>query len=47
MASSPSDAPSDDGLPAEIAFSKRVLGKFYRTDAQFDLSVYLDHDIQT
>lgn len=35
----------DDGMPAEIDFSKGVRGKFYNPDAVFDLPVYLDAPI--
>ena len=37
----------DDGMPAEIDFSKGVRGKFYHPGAKFNLPVYLDDQIQT
>lgn len=34
-------------MKQEYDFSKGVRGKFYRPDAQFNLPVYLDADVQT
>jgi len=36
----------DDDMPAEIDFSGGVRGKFYRPNAQLNLPVYLDADVQ-
>ena len=33
-------------MKQEYDFSKGVRGKFYRPDAQFNLPVYLDADVQ-
>ncbi|MBM4207959.1 MAG: hypothetical protein FJ190_08050 [Gammaproteobacteria bacterium] len=40
------DFESDDDLPAEIDFSKGVLGKFYRPNAKLNLPIYLDEPVQ-
>lgn len=34
-------------MKQEYDFSNGVRGKFYRRDAQFNLPVYLDADVQT
>jgi hypothetical protein len=34
-------------MKQEYDFSKGARGKFYRPDAQFNLPVYLDADVQT
>jgi hypothetical protein len=36
----------EDDLPAEIDFSSGSRGKFYRPNAQLNLPVYLDADVQ-
>ena len=36
----------DDDLPEEIDFSKGVRGKFYKSNAVFNLPVYLDAEVQ-
>jgi hypothetical protein len=38
--------PDDEDLPAEIDFSGGTRGKFYRSNARFNLPVYLDTDVQ-
>ena len=35
-----------EAMKQEYDFSKGVRGKFYRPDAQFNLPVYLDADVQ-
>lgn len=37
----------DDDMPAEIDFSKGVRGQFYHADAQRNLPVYLEADVQS
>ena len=36
----------DDEMPAEIDFSKGTRGKFFRADAQLQVPVYLDAEVQ-
>lgn len=38
---------SDDGMPAEIDFSKGVRGKFHRPGLRLSLPVYLDEQLQS
>ena len=44
---SPAQFAFDDDMPDEIAFAKRVRGKFYRPDACLHLLVYLDDQVQS
>lgn len=37
----------DDGMPAEIDFSKGVRGKFHRAGATLRMPVYLDDEVQS
>lgn len=37
---------NDDDIPAEIDFSKGIRGKFYRPDAQLQLPIHLDAQVQ-
>ena len=37
----------DDEMPAEIDFSDAVRGKFFRPDAQINLPVYGDTDVES
>jgi len=36
----------DNDMPDEIDFSKGARGKFFRADAQLNLPVYLDQEVQ-
>lgn len=38
--------PNDDDMPAEIDFSKGARGKFFKPEAQMNLPVYLDAEVQ-
>lgn len=42
----PQPTHSDDEMPAEIDFSGGRRGQFYKADAQLNLPVYLDQQVQ-
>ena len=42
----PTPADNEDGMPAEIEFSKGQRGKFYRPGTRVALPVYLDDQVQ-
>jgi hypothetical protein len=38
--------PDHDGIPAEIDFAGGVRGKFYQSNTQLNLPIYLEADVQ-
>ena len=40
------NSPEQDDIPPEIDFTGGKCGKFYRPDAQLNLPVYLEADVQ-
>jgi hypothetical protein len=38
---------ADDDMPAEIDFSKGIRGQFFKSDAQLNMPVYLEQQVQT
>jgi hypothetical protein len=45
--SATASSPGDDDMPAEIDFSGGTRGKFYRSNAELNLPVYLDAEVQS